>query len=38
MLKVKFVKFMRSEMKMGSLDELKQQLALDAQACRKVLG
>ena len=36
-LKVQFVKFMRSEMKMGSLDELKQQLALDAQACKKVL-
>lgn len=36
-LKVQFVKFMRSEMKMNSLEELKQQLARDAQSCRKVL-
>lgn len=36
-LKVQFVKFMRSEMKMNSFEELKQQLARDAQSCRKVL-
>ena len=37
-LKVEFVKFMRSEMKMGSLDELRERLALDEKACRKVLA
>jgi riboflavin kinase/FMN adenylyltransferase len=37
-LRVDFVKFMRSEMKMGSFDELKERLKLDALACRKVLG
>ncbi len=37
-LRVGFVKFMRSEMKMGSFDELKERLKLDALACRKVLG
>ena len=36
-LTVEFVKFMRSEMKMGSLDELKMRLALDEQACREIL-
>lgn len=37
-LNVRFVKFMRSEMKMSSLDELKERLASDKQACINVLG
>ena len=32
-LNVQFMKFMRSEMKMGSLEELKNKLALDKLAC-----
>lgn len=36
-LKVQFVKFMRSEMKMSSLDELKERLAKDKRACMDVL-
>ena len=36
-LTVQFVKFMRSEMKMSSLDELKNRLAMDKQACMNVL-
>lgn len=37
-LKVRFVKFMRSEMKMSSLDELKERLAMDKLACMDVLA
>lgn len=37
-LKVWFVKFMRSEMKMGSLDELKNRLAMDKVSCIETLG
>ena len=36
-IKVSFVKFMRSEMKMSSLDELKERLAKDKQTCMEVL-
>ena len=36
-LKVRFVKFMRSEMKMGSLDELKERLAQDQEECMEAL-
>lgn len=36
-LKVRFVKFMRSEMKMGSLEELKERLAIDKLACTEEL-
>lgn len=36
-LKVRFVKFMRSEMKMGSLDELKNRLSMDKESCKETL-
>lgn len=36
-LRVDFVKFMRSEMKMPSFEALKERLVLDAQSCKKVI-
>lgn len=36
-LNVRFVRFMRSEMKMSSLDELKERLAMDKRSCEEVL-
>ena len=36
-LRVDFVKFMRSEMKMPSFEALKERLILDAQSCKKVI-